>query len=448
MIPIRHIGEPGKPAARSMRIGDLAADPGRLLGVGASGACLHYCAPTHGSWGVIRTAMLLPEMYMLFVCPAACGRHGAIAAIEQGVKDRVGYLCIEEHEIVLGSYEDEIRRTLPLLMEQLEPRPKAFIIIVSCIDDLLGTDYEQMLAEFEAEFGMPFRLGRMNPISMAGALPPGKRIQRDMYDFLEVPESRDGSVSLVGPYQPFSADTELHRMLREAGLGPIRHIAQCRSFDDFQKMGRASLNLAARPEGLDAAMNLEQKFGTPYVMAPVAFSEEGIAARYAAIGQALGVELKYDAALDGMRDSARKALAAVGGRAIAIDGSATCSPFDLARSLCEAGFAVREIFSENLPEFERPAFNWLARHVPDLTVSSPIHHGNSWSRPVNATADVAIGFTAAYLTAATAVAPVSFDEGMYGCHGATMIHRALEKAVDAGRSRSLEGIVRAYGLVV
>lgn len=430
-----------------IRVADLAENPGRLLGTDAASACLHYCAPTHGGWGVIRTAMLLPEMYMLFVCPAACGRHGAIAAIEHGCKERVGYLCIEEHEIVLGSYENAIRDTVPQLMAQLDPKPSAMIIVVSCIDDLLGTHYEQMMAEFEAGFGIPFRLGRMNPISQGGTLPPGKRIQRDMYDFLDGSVPCDNGVNLLGPFLPLSGESELHVLLREAGMGPVRHVSHYDRFKDFQAMGAAALNLVARPEGLAAAENLEEKLGIPYVVAPVAFSEEGIGARYAAIGAAAGVSFDIDRHLDNMHASARQALAKVGARTISIDAGATCSPFDLARCLCEAGFSVCEVFAEHLHEYERSSFDWLTRHVPDLHVSSPIHHKNAGLRPTRPTADIAIGFTAAYLSGAPMIAPISFDEGLYGCHGTTMIHRALENAVASGGEQHLESIVREYGLV-
>ncbi|MDC7987073.1 nitrogenase component 1, partial [Rhodoplanes sp. TEM] len=250
-----------------VRIGDIGPDAGQLFDEGAG--CLHYCAPTHGGWGVLRTALLVPELYVLFVCPAACGRHGAIAAFEQGLKHRVGYLCIEDEEIVLGSYEDEIRRTVPLLMERLAPRPKAVMIVVSCIDDLLGTDYAPMVADFEAEHGIPFRIGRMNPITMGSGLPPQRRVQRDMYDLLAPAPARDGSIGLIGPFRPLAPESELHGMLARAGLGPIRHVADCATFADFQAMAAARLNLVTRPEGLAAAEHLEKTLGTPFVVAPV-----------------------------------------------------------------------------------------------------------------------------------------------------------------------------------
>lgn len=447
MAALERVGQTRRNSGE-MRITELISNPGELLGSSATGACLHYCAPTHGGWGVVRTAMLVPELYMLFVCPSACGRHGAIAAIEHGCKDRVGYLCIEDHEIVLGSYEDEIRNAIPSLMAQLRPAPKAFSIIVSCIDDLLGTDYDQMLEEFEATYGIPFRLGRMNPISLDGKLPPGKRVQRDMYDLLRPPLQRDRSIALVGTFQPIAAASEIHIMLDAAGWQPLRHIADCRSFDEFQQLGEVSLNLVTRPEGLAAAQNLSEKYGTPFVFAPTSFSEAGIRHRYADIAQATGMAVDCEESRARLRTLAKVTRDKVGDRSIAIDGSVTCAPFDLARALIEAGFTVSAVFTEKLPDFERTAFEWLSAHAPDLRVALPVSPTNSWLRPSTPTADIAIGFTAAYLTAAPHVVPINFDEGMYGYHGMSMVYQALGQSVSQVQSESLEEMVNAYGLVI
>ena len=156
-----------------LSIAELAANPERVLGKDASAATLHYCSPAHGGWGVVRVALLVPEAHILFVCPPACGRHGAIAAIEQGYKKRISYLCIGDNEIVLGGYEAEIERGVREVMSRIKPRPRALMIFMSCIDDLLGTDHTAAIRRMEEEHGIPIRLARMNPISLDNKLPPG-----------------------------------------------------------------------------------------------------------------------------------------------------------------------------------------------------------------------------------------------------------------------------------
>lgn len=433
---------------RSVRAGEGAAKVASILGKEASAHCFHYCAPTHGGWGVIRTAMLVPEMYMLFVCPAACGRHGAIAAIEQGCKDRVGYLCIEENEVVLGSYQEAIREALPRLLDRLDPKPKAFMVVVSCIDDLLGTDYEDMISEFESTFRIPFRLGRMNPISLDNKLPPGLRIQRDMYDFLEPAAEPGRFIAHVGAFQPIHAGSEIRQLLHEnAGLD-LRHISEFDSFAEFQHLASARIGLVTRPEGVEAAQNLRRKIGLPFLFAPTSFSYAAIAEAYDKLADQLGYDFDLGGSIASRKIAEEKSGDLAGKYSISIDDSATCSPFDMARALVEAGFGVKEIFTHKLPSYERRALEWLAKNSPETRITSPIHHSNSWSRSASASSDIAIGFTAAYLSQAKHVVPMAFDEGLFGHHGMQTLLDQIAVAAGAPNRDGLENMVRSYGFVV
>ena len=433
---------------RSVRAGEGAAKVASILGKEASAHCFHYCAPTHGGWGVIRTAMLVPEMYMLFVCPAACGRHGAIAAIEQGCKDRVGYLCIEENEVVLGSYQEAIREAIPQLLDRLNPKPKAFMVVVSCIDDLLGTDYEEMIADFESTFRIPFRLGRMNPISQDTKLPPALRIQRDMYDFLEPPEEPGRFIAHIGAFQPIQAWSEIRRLLHEnAGLD-LRHISEFDSFAEFQHLASAKMGLITRPEGVEAAQNLRRKIGMPFLFAPTSFSYASIAETYEKISDQLGCDLDLSGPIFSRKIAEGKCADLAKKYSISIDDSATCSPFDMARALVEAGFCVKEIFTHKLPSYELRALEWLAKNSPETRITSPIHHSNSWSRSASASSDIAIGFTAGYLSQATHVVPMAFDEGLFGHHGMQSLLDQIAMATGAPNHGGLESMVRSYGFVV
>ena len=113
---------------------------------------LYYSSPAHGGWGVLKMGQLVPESYQLFVSPAACGRHGALAARMEDRKSRVSYLFLSEDDIVSGGYEDSIIKSAQKLLAHLKRRgkmPKVLMIFVSCIDDLLGTDHDALIMQLE-----------------------------------------------------------------------------------------------------------------------------------------------------------------------------------------------------------------------------------------------------------------------------------------------------------
>lgn len=453
---------PGVSCAASFRapeaelpIGDLAEDPGRVLGVGASDGTLHYCSPAHGGWGVVRTALLAPESYLLFACPPACGRHGAIAAIEQGYKHRVGYLCITENEIVLGGYEAEIRRGARAALGRLVPKPRALLLCVSCIDDLLGTDHAVALEEMEAEFGIPVRLARMNPIQLDGKLPPGQRIQRTLYEFLDASGEKDGGTLILGSFVPPSPDSELSRFVSLFGRGPLRHPIGCADFDEFRSLARCSSALVLRPEGSAAGAYVSENLGMPTISAPIAFSSSLTERRYRALGSFLGTGESLRASLDAFLEEARAQAAegaaaaarCLAGHAVAVDSTATASPFDLALALVQAGITVSRVYAERLAAHERESFAALAESSPALLVCNPSHARRHEGRSGRPLADIAVGFAAAYATGAPITVPVAFDEGIYGFEGFRTVLTAMTTAVVAGPS-DLEAQVRGYGLVV
>lgn len=441
-------------------IGELASAPERVLGAGASDATLHYCSPAHGGWGVVRTALLIPESYLLFVCPAACGRHGAIAAFEQGFKDRVGYLCLEDEEISLGTYQSEMAKGIDEALSRIWPKPKALLVCVSCIDDLLGTDHEAMLAEVEARHGIPTRLARMNPITIDGPLPPPVRIQKTMYEFLSRSDARDSGVNLLGCFSPLAPGGDLEAIAKALGAGPLRHPGSCADFGEFLGMARSRSAVLVRPEGRAAAAICEKALDIRVASAPVAYSRSVVGERLARVAEAVAGSAGGSAASPEAfvrktlasfsaqaAQAGERAAAALEGAVVAVDSTASASPFDMALALAEAGIAVGRVYAEALPAHERQSLERLAELSPQTLVINPSHWRRHSGRPEERLADIAVGFAAGYATSAPRVCPLAFDEGMYGHAGRAAMFAALERCA-ASDASSLEEMVSAYGLVV
>ncbi len=402
---------------------------------------IHYCSPAHGGWGVVRTVLLVPEIHLLFVCPVAC----ALAAIEQGIKHRVSYLCIDEVDIVTGDYEDLIAEAATAVLGRLPAPPRALFIFVSCLDDLLATDHRAMLDRLAEKHGIPMRLCRMNPIMLDTDTPPAVSVQRSMYSLLEQRERRKDAVNLMGVFTPLAPECELLSLLSSCGR-TVRSLPACEGHGDFLAMGHASLNLVLRPEALFAAKDLRDRLGMEYLFLPVSYRLDSVARHY----DALREEVDCDSGmLDAARGRAEAAVAraknAVAGRDVYLDAGAFCRPFDTARALVEYGFAVKEVFADKLPAYERDALSWLGENAPGVAFSKTEHHATV--HKIGARSEgVSLGFNAAYLTGSRSVVPLEYDEGMFGYHA---IERLMDMIVDAaGRDADLRAMIHEYGLVV
>ena len=224
---------------------------------------LHYASPAHGGWGVLKAGQMIPESYHLFVSPAACGRHGALAAHLEGRNHTVAYYHLTEQSIVSGDYEREIMDAVEAVLDQLSRRgkkPRVFSIFVSCIDDLLGTDLDALTDALTAAHPeIRFLSCHMNPTTTDTGVPPPVNIQNKIYSVLEPSAERDGGVNLIGNLQAIRPDSELVPLLWQMGAPSVRHISDFQTYDDFQSMAKSAWNLVVAPSGKYAAVQMQKK---------------------------------------------------------------------------------------------------------------------------------------------------------------------------------------------
>lgn len=411
-------------------------------------ASLAYSSPAHGGWGIVRVGMLVPECHQLFVCPFACGRHGAIGAINHGYKDRLSYLYIDETDIVSGGYEELIVEAADELLRVIAPRPKALLIVVSCLDDLLGTDHEAFLAELRRMHpDVRFGTGHMNPISAEGKLPPAINIQRSIYSYLEPVAQRDKMVNIIGCNVKKDPEGELFTLLRDLGYG-ARHISDFARFDDYLQLAASSLNIVVGPTALAAAKEMQARLGIDYITLPISYAPEEIEGHYAELIAKLAPQSGYVMNCTDLyaqlEDAVAKARRVIGERPIAIDDSAVLRPYSLAKALWERDFRVELLCTEACPAMEEDSCRWLKEHTSIQFVNHTKHNApvERQSRPEL----LAVGFECGYYFGSHHVVELLDDEELFGFHGFCAL---LEKMCAAARAQSdLDDILKGYGLVV
>lgn len=393
---------------------------------------LHYVSAAHGGWGIVRIAALVPESYLLFVCPFACGRHTALGSIDNGIKNQVSYLFITEGDIISGDFEQMILDGVDELFEALPKRPKVLFTFTSCLDDLLGTDHDAINAELSAKYpDVQFRHCKMNPISLDSALPPGITLNMNMYSLLEKTGKKEKIVNIVGSNVTFPKDGDLKQILAEKGY-KIYNISDFRSFEDFKHMADACLNIVSGPIALKAAEQMKEMLDIPFMKAFVNYDPEEIAKFYQELSDILGEDfvtpsMKYRNKAIAKIEEARSI---IGDYPIAIDYQAVLKPYSLGLMLAKFGFRVGMIAADGVAGHEKVNHESLLSLVPSVQVVNPIHHkavkfGHEGDH------HLCIGFDSGYMTGSTKVANLMQDEGLYGYDG---ICKLMDMMMDAYHS--------------
>lgn len=407
---------------------------------------LNYVSPAHGGWGVIRVAALIPESYMLFVAPFACGRHGALGGIINNCKDKVSYLYIDESDIVSGHYEDLIPDAVEELFSYLDKRPKVLCIFVSCLDDLLGTDHKSLDAELEERFqGTRFLECHMNPFKGDTKTPPAIGLQNSIYSLLEKRRANAKQINMIGNNAYVRPECELFELLAKCGIS-VKHIGTCKNYEDFMQMSESCFNLVLSPTAKMAAEKMQKLLGIPFFTSYVSYDPEEIELNYRRLESQLNIKLpdfsKYkEEAVQSIKDVQK----VVGNYPIVIDYQAVRKPFTLAKVILDYGFNVQMICTENgVPSFEKNACLAVMEKNPQIKIIDAISHKTACFEYENMKC-LCIGFDSGYMTKSKHVVVQMDDEGLYGFYGIKMLMKqviaAFETEIDVNKEINEAGLV-------
>lgn len=403
---------------------------------------LHYVSAAHGGWGIVRIAAQVPESHQLFVCPFACGRHGALGGEMNGIKDRISYLFITEADIVSGEFEELIVDGVNELFEALEKQPKVLFVFTACLDDLLGTDHEPILKRLgELYPDTHFRHCTMNPISLDTTLPPGITVQINMYSLLEPASEQKKQVNLLGCNVPQKETDDIRAVLQQAGY-ELGVLSACRDYEEFEEMAKAELNLVISPVVLAAAKKMEKKLGIPWLRHLRSYRLDEIDEMYAALSKQLNTDLT-EAAAEFRKKAEEKiteTLAVIGDYPVAVDYQAVLRPFNLALALTEYGFKVGLVASNGIPAFEKESAKKLKEMVPDIVFTDPMHP-QSVQYPHEGEEYLCIGFDCGYITKSKKLVELVEDEGLFGYSGVMELMNRMQDAflTKADVNKMIEG---------
>lgn len=387
---------------------------------------LQYVSPAHGGWGMIRVAALLPESHQLFVIPSACGRHGALGGIMNGIKDRIHYLYIDEADIVSGHYEDLIPKAVTELFEYLETLPKALLIFVSCLDDLLGTDHKALCTVLTQMFPqVRFISCHMNPFKMDTKVPPAVGLQVSLFgnQFREnLPKKNQ--INMIGNNAFIDEKCELYELMKNAGYS-VHHIGLCKTYEDYLQMQYSKLNLVLHPAGGLASQKMERNAGIKMQMALNTYDPEETEAIYHQIEENLGISLgDFSQNKLNAENAIKKAKEIIGDYPVVIDYQSVLKPFTLGRLLARYDFNVKMIFCDGIAAFDKEACSWLVENVPDFKIVEALHP-DSVKFENKMPECLCIGFSGGYLTKSIHVVDLMEDEYLYGFWGTEQLMEKL-----------------------
>lgn len=175
---------------------------------------------------------------------------------------------IDETDIALG---DTGRLSLAVADIAQRDKPRILFLLPSVVPEIIGTDIPALCRELQPNYPdmrlLPFRYGGFDTCQH-------RAIQETLLQLVKtlpqkVPKTPFPTFNLIGSCADlfrFQADAgEIIRIMeRTFQFKPLCVLTSDTSVEQIEQMGGAHINLVFRREGVPAAKQLQQQFGTPY----------------------------------------------------------------------------------------------------------------------------------------------------------------------------------------
>lgn len=307
----------------------------------SSPATLAFNSPGAEGFGVKRAALCVPESIELIVSPRCCGHMSTDLPGGKDVNERLFFMELNEIDLVTGRYlkkiPAEVEKAIQARIDAGFSKPKAVLLVFTCVDALLGTDMDAMASACEKKSGVRVVSAPMFALTREGMNPPMVQVRRSIFSLLEKRQRNPHAVNVLGSFGGLDSESmaELHKILATAGITTIRTVADCSSYEEFQKMAEANFNIVINQEARAAADDMEKRLGIGYIELQRFYGNDRIASQYRAFLKAIGVE---DAGVFSNPSND------FSGKTFAIGECANAMPVELALALLEYGGKVSEVF--------------------------------------------------------------------------------------------------------
>ena len=321
---------------------------------------LQYNAPSRGVWNIVHTGMLIPETHQVYVCAQGCLRGVILTAAEMNETGRMSWVALREEDMWNGEMEKRVIEGTAHIVDQLEKRPRCVLIYLSCMHMFEGCDFMMITDELSAMYpGIDFVECYMIP-TMRKTMSPDAMMKISLYESVKKMEKNDQLVGIIGCNLANDKNSDLVSLIEMSGR-QVWDIADCKSYDEYLKLGSAGTVISYLSVADAAAKQLRERLDCKWIRALLRFDERKMDENLHFIGNELGIdESKLTEWINARKNAAYTALdqarTVIGDTEIAIDYTAYPYILELTELLMNHGFNVKRIYSDNFPADEKDAF--------------------------------------------------------------------------------------------
>lgn len=379
---------------------------------------LEYSCAARGTWNIVHTGFLVPQCHEIFVCAAGCLRGVVLTAAEMGRSENFSTIEIRENDVLDGGMEQMITEGVTDILNGLNYKPRAVLVYTSCIHHFMGCDIQMCYDILRRRFpDTDFTDCYMDPIMRKSGLTPDQTMRRQIYSLIKPREKDVKRINIIGSNLPADKESELYLTARSAGY-ELTVIQDCKSYDDYQKMGEASANIYYDTTAAAAAAELEKRLSQKALFLPLSYSYDEISKQLDKLCGYVGAE-PYDCSegISKCEEALSETAKLLDGAPVEIDYTAVLRPFSLARLLLTHGINVTALYCDSISGIEQGDFEFLKSNYPDIYLYPTMDVSMRDIERKRNVKTLAIGQKAAYFSGSGYFVNIIESGGFYGFTG-------------------------------
>lgn len=256
--------------------------------------------------------------------------------------------------------------------------------------------------------------------------------QTTQYSFIkpQPPKAHDKGINLTGVFVPLHPDCELLQLIDEWGYGPLRSLAFCKTYEEYQAMGKSALTLVFRLMNIAGANAMHKRLGIPYEIATPGYDAQAVANCYNAIARALHVpERDFSNEIAACRQDAASTAQLLNGMPVALDCKFSLTIFAAAKALLDYGFNITHIFhSTHAFKLDEEAERFIREHHPEISLVRSADHAHLFEA-FDDQERLGIGSDCSRILKTRHSVNIWHDEGYFGFHGIHLLMADIRKAL-------------------
>ena len=314
---------------------------------------LEYGCPARGAWNIVHTGFLVPECHEVFVCAANCLRGVVLTAAEMGTIGQFSTVTIKENNVLDGNMEELLIDGVTSIIKKLKKKPRAILVYTSCIHHFMALDLDLCYKTLRKRFPkIKFTDCYMNPIMRKSGMTPDELMRRQLYSLIDKTDKKDDGINILGNNYATDESSDLVRLIR-ASKYKLRDITYCKTFDEYEEMGKSIFNIAYLGVAKKGLYDISNKLDQEAIFLPISYDPNTIKEMLKKLADTIGVDIaKFDFKEDEALDKLKEAKKLIGDTAIAIDYTFTPATLSLSKLLLDYGFNVKKIFIDSIGEKE------------------------------------------------------------------------------------------------